>query len=209
MAKFGTTLSRLTFGQMSPQPPLEALRRLTPGREILWPCVWQLWSHRTNVLPSPSRDISWPSFVLLWASWPSVRSTPHMRHQARSAFGQMSGQVNIMSDVCPLPLTEKVIWTWKDDWPHGWLLHHERPFTQEGYYLVIAFYCKSVPIVPFVKYPAHTRLQKIETQCFLVIQNKHEQTMYTCSVVYTMLSPYMGISWQSADRKHTIFLCNS
>ena len=60
-----------------------------------------------------------------------------------------------------------------------------------------------------VKYPAHARLWKIETQSCLVIQDKCEQALHTCSVVSTMWSPYMGISWQSADRKHTIFGCDS
>ena len=57
--------------------------------------------HIDQMYPTPSRDISWPSLVLLWAGWPAVRSTLHMRCQARFAFGQMSGQVNIMSDVPP------------------------------------------------------------------------------------------------------------
>ena len=30
--------------------------------------------------------------------------------------------------LCKKPKSEKVIWTWKDYWPPGWLLHHERPF---------------------------------------------------------------------------------
>ena len=58
---------------------------------------------------------------------------PNMRYQTRFAFGQMSCQVNIMSHVPP---TQKVIWTWKEIDPHRWLLHPERPFTQEGNYLV-------------------------------------------------------------------------
>ena len=37
-----------------------------------------------------------------------------------------------------------------------------------------------------VKYPAHARLQKIETHSTLVIQKKHEQALHTCCVVCTM-----------------------
>ena len=40
---------------------------------------------------------------------------------------------------------------------------------------------------------------------FLIIEDVNN----TCSVVYTMQSPYMVISWQSADRKQTIFGCES
>ena len=36
------------------------------------------------------------------------------------------------------------------------------------------------------KYPACTRLQKIENQSTPVIQNKHKQVVHTCSVVCTM-----------------------
>ena len=64
-------------------------------------------------------------------------------------------------------------------------------------------------IIQDVKYPAYARLQKIETQTTPVIQNKHEQVLHTCSVVCILWSPYMDISWQSADRKHAIFGCYS
>ena len=33
--------------------------------------------------------------------------------------------------------TNKVVWTWKDDWPPWRISTYERPFTQEGNYLVI------------------------------------------------------------------------
>ena len=41
-------------------------------------------------------------------------------------------------------------------------------------------------IIGDVKYPAHTGLQKIETHSTQVIQNKHEQVLCTCNVVYTI-----------------------
>ena len=46
---------------------------------------------------------------------------------------------------------------------------------------------------------------KVETHNCLVKQDKHKQVISTWSVVYLCASPYMGISWQLADRKHTIF----
>ena len=50
------------------------------GRDILWPSVWLLWSHRPVVRCTLSRDISWSSLVLLWAGWPLVRCTPRQRY---------------------------------------------------------------------------------------------------------------------------------
>ena len=51
------------------------------GRDILWPNVWLLWSHRPVVRSTPSRDISWPSLVLLQVGWPLARcTTPRQRH---------------------------------------------------------------------------------------------------------------------------------
>ena len=37
-----------------------------------------------------------------------------------------------------------------------------------------------------VTYPAHARLQRIENQSTLVIQNKCKQALCTCCLVYTM-----------------------
>ena len=83
---------------------------------------------------------------------------------------------------------------------HG--LYHDA--TVLNYNLIFNFL-----IIGDVKYPAHTRLQKIETHSTLVIQNKHKQALHTCIFVCNMQSPYMGINWQSADRKHTMFGCDS
>ena len=41
-------------------------------------------------------------------------------------------------------------------------------------------------IIGDVKYPACTRLQKIETHSTPVIQNKHKEVLHTCSAFYTM-----------------------
>ena len=55
---------------------------------------------------------------------------PHMKHQARFAFSQMSGQVNI--NVRCTPLNEKVIWTRKDDWPPWMTSTPQRTFYPGG-----------------------------------------------------------------------------
>ena len=46
---------------------------------------------------------------------------------------------------------------------------------------------------------------KIENHRSLVIQNKCEQALHTCTVVCTKQSPYLGISWQSTDEVTSIF----
>ena len=51
------------------------------GRNLLWPSVWLLWSHRLwSDVPLPDRDISLLSLVLLQAGWPLVRCTPRQGH---------------------------------------------------------------------------------------------------------------------------------
>ena len=66
-------------------------------------CSWQAgWIPiKENVKPDPplGRDILWPSVWLLWSHRPVVRCNPLMRLQVRLTFGQTSGQVNIRSDV--------------------------------------------------------------------------------------------------------------
>ena len=62
---------------------------------------------------------------------------PLMRFQARFAFGQMSGKVNIIWDVPPQ--LKKSSGHRKMIDPHGQLLYHKRPFTWEGNYLVTQF----------------------------------------------------------------------
>ena len=83
---------------------------------------------------------------------------------------------------------------------HG--LYHDA--TVVDYNLILKFL-----IIGDVKVSSSCNLQKIENYSTLVIQNKCKQVLPTCNVVCTMLSPYMGISWQSADSKHTIFVCDS
>ena len=74
----------------------------SPGRDILWPFMWQLWSHRPDypkVETSHGQVWYYCDQAALWSDVPP----PHdMRLQARFAFGQMSDQVNIMSDVPPI-----------------------------------------------------------------------------------------------------------
>ena len=79
---------------------------------------------------------------------------------------------------------------------HG--LYHSA--TVVDYNLILKFL-----IIGDVKYLACIRLQKIETQSTMVIQNKYEQALHTCSVV---LPCYLLIR-ASADRKHTIFGCDN
>ena len=97
--------------------------------------------HIDQMYHFPSRDISWPSLVLLWAGCPSVRCTPSSQHETA---GQVciwsdvkSGHLNIMSDVPPNRKSHLDMERWLP--PHGRLLHHERPFTREGNYLVNGF----------------------------------------------------------------------
>ena len=79
-----------------------------------------LWSDE------PPRDISWPSEIPHGPLWDFRPGWHLVRCQIRSTSCQMP----------PPPTTEKVVWTGKDDWPPGRLLHDERPFTREGHYLV-------------------------------------------------------------------------
>ena len=83
--------------------PIEQNINLTlPQAEMFCGHVHDDFGHIDQMYPPPpGRDISWPSVLLLWADCPLVRCTPHMRLQVRFVFGQMSGQVNIMSDVPP------------------------------------------------------------------------------------------------------------
>ena len=67
-----------------PDPPL--------GKDILWLCVWLLWPHRPVVRGTPLVETSHGQVRIPMAP---------MRLQARLAFGQMSNQVNIMSDAPP------------------------------------------------------------------------------------------------------------
>ena len=104
-----------------------------------------LTSYQTKCQPDPPQaETSCPvcdyfGHIDLWSNVPSTVQTSHgkvrtpmapMRVQAGFAFSQMSDQVNIISDA--VPTAEEVVWTGKDDWPPGWLLHHERPYTWEG-----------------------------------------------------------------------------
>ena len=110
MTKDGTTSSRLTFGQMCPPASYErhlmakfgtTSSRVTPGRDILWPCC-DNFCHIDQMYPHPLVETAHGQ-VWYYCDQADLQSEVphHMRHQARFAFGQMSGQVNIMSDVPP------------------------------------------------------------------------------------------------------------
>ena len=102
-----------------------------PGRHLVAMCDG--FGHIDKMYPLV--EISWPSVVLLWAGCLLVRCTPLPPHETL-------GQVCIWSDVrsgqhhvrCT-PQLKNLSGHGKMT-PHGWLLHHERPFTQEGNYLV-------------------------------------------------------------------------
>ena len=49
--------------------------------------------------------------------------------------------------------------------------------------------------------PPHTALENAT----LVIWDKREQALSTCTVIYLCASPHKGISWQSADVVTPIF----
>ena len=84
IAKFGTTLGRMTFGQMYPHtphshtPPAPPLCVETSHGQI-WYCYGQadLWSDipptPNSLMPPPQIDILWPSVSLLWVGCPLVR----------------------------------------------------------------------------------------------------------------------------------------
>ena len=136
MDKFGTTSSRLT-----------------PDRDILWPCVWHLLSHRPDV-PPPLVETS-HGHIWYYCEQADLQSEvpSHMRHQARFAFGQMSGEVNTMSD--ETPCLKKLSGHGKMIDPHGWLLHHKRPSTWEGNYLIVLYVASTaICVTAFVNAPA-------------------------------------------------------
>ena len=74
MAKFGTTLGRMTFCQMYP-----------PGIETSWPSVVLLQAGWPLVRCTSPGNFSWPSVLLLWSDWSLVRCTP----QAETSCGQV------------------------------------------------------------------------------------------------------------------------
>ena len=80
---------------------------------------------------------------------------PHMRLQARFAFGQMSSQVNWTSYQMYPPTDKNHLDMERWLTPHGRFLHHERPFTREGNYLVdhvvhclMPYTCKGWLLIP-------------------------------------------------------------
>ena len=50
-----------------------------------------------------------------------------------------------------------------------------------------------------VKYAASARLNEDDNLHVSGNTNKHEQAISTCCIVYPCVSPYKGMSWQSAD----------
>ena len=84
---------------------------LPPGRDILWPCVWWLWSHWPDV--PPIRDISWPSVVLLWSGCPSVRCTP-LLDTSHDHMWYYCEQADLWSDIIPPHETSGQVRIWSD-----------------------------------------------------------------------------------------------
>ena len=60
---------------------------------------------------------------MLWSSATFCSISQNMHYKAPLAVQQCK--------------TNKVVWTWKDDWPPWWTSTYERPFTQEGNYLAV------------------------------------------------------------------------
>ena len=78
--------------------------------------------HIDQIYHPPGRGILWPSVVLLWAGCPLVRCTPpHLPHETSGHVciwpDVRSGQHHVRCTPTSTPPTEKVVWTWKDDWP--------------------------------------------------------------------------------------------
>ena len=46
--------------------------------------------------------------------------------------------------------SNKVVWTWKDDWPPWRTSTYERPFTQEGNYLVFTCHTHEIMQLPYL-----------------------------------------------------------
>ena len=112
-----------------------------PDRDILRPCVWWSWSHRPDV-PLPLVDTAhgqawnYCKQAALQSDVPPTWDCRPCLHLVRCQVWSTDHHVR-----CTLQL-KKVMWTWKDGWPHGWLLHHKWPFTQEGNYLGKMYKCK-------------------------------------------------------------------
>ena len=62
---------------------------------------------------------------------------------------------------------------------------------------------KHITALAFVKCSASARLQKIENHISLVIWNKYEQVLTTCTIIYICVSPYALRA--SADDVTSIF----
>ena len=127
-----------------------------PSRDILWPSVLWLWSDWHLVTCTPTQRSGFGSgshlvrlLVMLTCGqmYPTKTSGGQVWYHIRSLQWKTSFCLYLLRQLnwshiwahiilCKKPKTEKVMWTWKDDWPPGWLLHHKRPFTWEGNYLV-------------------------------------------------------------------------
>ena len=101
----------------------------SPGRDIFWPCVWLLWSHRPVVrcIPTPLERHLVAKWEPPWPPWDCRPGWHLVRCQIRSTSCQMP------------PTVKKSSRQGKMIDPPGQLLHHERPFTRKGKYLVQPF----------------------------------------------------------------------
>ena len=113
-----------------------ASSRLTPGRDILWPCMWH-FGHIEQMSPHPLVETSY-GHIWYYCEQANLQSEVPPTWDVRPGLHLIRCQVRSTScQMYPSPQLKMSYWHGKIIDPCGWLLHHKRPFTQEGDYLVV------------------------------------------------------------------------
>ena len=140
---------RLTFDQMYPHGQRHLVAKCDTtsplGQVDIWSAVppWaetscgQVWYYFTSGWPVYWRVTLVPAATVIPAPLACIKVVA-VKMLVLSLFRWLNlSHFWAHISLCKKPKTEKVVWTWKDDWSPGRLIH-ERPFTWEGNYIVWA-----------------------------------------------------------------------